>query len=52
MTYDSKNAQWRLLQMSVAAITVDKRVYLVEKDYEQGTNYESAKREIALSHSP
>ena len=50
--YDCEKAQRRLLQMPLAAITVDNRVYLVEKYYLQGANYESAKREITLRHSP
>ena len=52
VTYDCKKAQRKLLQMPVAAITVDKRIYIVEKDYVQGARYESAKREIAFSNSP
>ena len=46
MTYDYEKAQRRLLQMPLAAITVDNRVYLVEKDFSDGANNESAKREI------
>ena len=49
--YDCEKAQWRLLQMPLAAITIDNRVYLVEKDYLQGTNYKPVKREITFRHS-
>jgi len=49
--YDCQKAQRRLLQMPLAAITVNNRVYIVEKDYLQGSQYESAKREITLSLS-
>lgn len=49
--YDCEKAQRRLLQMPLATITIDSRVYLVEKDYLQGANYESAKREITFRHS-
>lgn len=52
MPYDCEKAQRRLLQMPLAAITIDNRVYLVEKDHLQGANYESAKREITFRHSP
>ena len=38
--------------MPLTAITIDNRVYLVGKDYSQGDNYESAKREITFRHSP
>lgn len=37
--YDCEKAQRRLLQMPLATITIDSRVYLVEKDYLQGANY-------------
>lgn len=49
--YDCEKAQRRLLQMPLATITIDSRVYLVEKDYLQGANYESGKREITFRHS-
>lgn len=38
--------------MPLAALTVDNRVYIVEKEYIQGSMYDSAKREIALIQSP
>ena len=50
--YDSEKAQRRLLKMPLAALTVDNRVYIVEKEYIQGSMYDSAKREIALIQSP
>lgn len=35
--YDSEKAQRRLLRMPLAALTVDNRVYIVEKEYIQGS---------------
>lgn len=52
VAYDCEKAQRRLLQMPLAAITHDNRVYLVEKDFSDGANYESAKREINVRHTP
>ena len=52
VSYDCEKAQRRLLQMPQAAITIDNRVSLVEKDSLQGANYESAKRKITFRHSP
>lgn len=50
--YDSEKAQRRLLKMPLAALTVDNRVYILEKEYIQDSMYDSEKREIALIHSP
>ena len=52
MTYNCEKAQQRLLQVPLAAVTSDNRVYLVEKDHTQGATYKSTKREITLRHTP
>ena len=52
IAYDSEKARRRLLQMPLAAITVTARVYIVEKNYIQGSAvYESVKTRILSNHS-
>lgn len=49
--YDSEKAQRRLLQMLLAALTVNGRIYIVEKDHQE-TNYESVRNSIAPNNCP
>ena len=51
MTYDCEKAQKRLLQIPLAAITIDKRIYIVEKILNGSVlDYESLIKDFSSSH--
>ena len=51
--YDSEKAQRRLLQMPMAALTVDGKIYIVEKQlHGLISDYESLMRNIPSKHPP
>ena len=51
MTYDCEKAQKRLLQIPLAAMTIDKRIYIVEKILNGSVlDYESLIKDFSSSH--